>query len=199
MPGILTFFQKWLSDLSRLSSAVSAAGRKRAVPSNFSEYAAVPTTCSASLSSKIHQGERGVLAIVTALCFVVLIGFVGLGIDVGMWYRTQRASQNAADAAALAAAINAGTTYASEAKAVAANTDLSTEPAMSPSRRRTIRPAQTVQPAATRSLSRKARRRYSLPRYLGSLGRQSQRAPWRMAAIILIACWRSAPAARPTG
>ena len=120
MPGILTFFQRLLSDLSRFSSAVPAAGRKRTLPSGLFGYIAARSSCSASLLSKIRQDERGVLAIVTALCFVVLIGFVGLGTDVGIWYRTQRASQNAADAAALAAAINAGTTYVSEAKAVAA-------------------------------------------------------------------------------
>jgi hypothetical protein len=53
-----------------------------------------------------------------ALGFVALIGFVGLALDVGMWYRTDRAMQDAADAAVLAAAINAGSSYASEAKAV---------------------------------------------------------------------------------
>ena len=120
MPDISMFNLRWLSDLSRLSNPVGAGGRKRTVPGGLSGYVAAPMTCSASLLSKIRQDERGVLAIVTALCFVVLIGFVGLGIDVGMWYRTLRASRNAADAAALAAAINAGSTYAAEARAVAA-------------------------------------------------------------------------------
>jgi Flp pilus assembly protein TadG len=55
-----------------------------------------------------------------ALSFVVLIGFVGLALDVGMWYRTQRALQDAADAAVVAAAINGSSSYASEAKAVMA-------------------------------------------------------------------------------
>jgi hypothetical protein len=52
----------------------------------------------------------------------VLIGIVGLAIDLGMWYRTDRALQNASDAAAIAAsqAANGAGSYRSEAKAVAA-------------------------------------------------------------------------------
>jgi Flp pilus assembly protein TadG len=50
----------------------------------------------------------------------MLVGLVGLALDVGMWYRTKRASQNAADASVVAAAINGTSSYQSEAKAVAA-------------------------------------------------------------------------------
>jgi uncharacterized membrane protein len=56
----------------------------------------------------------------TALALTVLIGIVGLTLDVGMWYRTDRALQNAADAAVIAAALNASGSYQAEAKAVAA-------------------------------------------------------------------------------
>jgi Flp pilus assembly protein TadG len=58
----------------------------------------------------IFRGESGVVAILTALGLTVLIGMVGLAIDVGMWYRTDRALQNAADAAVIAAARN-GTSH----------------------------------------------------------------------------------------
>jgi len=50
----------------------------------------------------------------------VLIGIVGLAIDLGMWYHTGRALQNAADAAVIAASQNGASSYQSEAKAVAA-------------------------------------------------------------------------------
>jgi len=56
----------------------------------------------------------------TALGLTVLIGMVGLAIDVGMWYRTDRALQNAADAAVIAAARNGTSAYQNEAGAVAA-------------------------------------------------------------------------------
>src|SRR4029077_19255367 len=49
-----------------------------------------------------------------------LCGVVGLGVDVGLWYRGQRALQNAADSAAVAAALNGRAAYQSEAKSVAA-------------------------------------------------------------------------------
>src|SRR5262249_7031921 len=50
----------------------------------------------------------------------VLIGILGLGVDIGAWYRIERALQNAADAAAIAAARNGTSSYQSEAKAVVA-------------------------------------------------------------------------------
>jgi hypothetical protein len=50
----------------------------------------------------------------------VIVGIVGLGIDVTGWYRTERAMQNAADAASVAAARNGTASYQFEAKAVAA-------------------------------------------------------------------------------
>ena len=56
----------------------------------------------------------------TALALTIVIGVVGLAVDVGMWYRNNRAMQNAADAAVIAAALNGTGSYASEAKAVAA-------------------------------------------------------------------------------
>ena len=51
------------------------------------------------------QDKRGVSAILIALLMPVLIGFVGLGIDAGMWYSRKREMQSAADSAAISAAL----------------------------------------------------------------------------------------------
>lgn len=51
---------------------------------------------------------------------VPIIGVLGLGFEVSNWYLSKRAMQNAADAAAITAASNAGSNYDVEAKAVAA-------------------------------------------------------------------------------
>ena len=49
-----------------------------------------------------------------------MLGATGIGIEISHWYRTQRALQNAADSAAVAAATNGTATYAAEGLAVAA-------------------------------------------------------------------------------
>jgi Putative Flp pilus-assembly TadE/G-like len=64
--------------------------------------------------------ESGAIAVLTALSLTVIIGMVGLALDVSMWYRTDRALHNAADAAVIGAALNGTDTYASEAKAITA-------------------------------------------------------------------------------
>jgi hypothetical protein len=51
---------------------------------------------------------------------IPLVGTLALGFEVSNWYMTTRAMQNAADAAVVAAATNAGSNYDVEAKAVAA-------------------------------------------------------------------------------
>ena len=53
----------------------------------------------------VWYDEGGVIAVLTALGLTVLIGMVGLAVDISMWYRTDRALQNAADAAVIAAAL----------------------------------------------------------------------------------------------
>ncbi|HKP23230.1 MAG TPA: pilus assembly protein TadG-related protein [Dongiaceae bacterium] len=55
------------------------------------------------LLRRISRDQSGATAITTALVLVVLVGFVGLGTEVGMWYAERRAMQNASDAAALGA------------------------------------------------------------------------------------------------
>lgn len=69
---------------------------------------------------RLMADKAGSVAIVAAVGMTSLIGFVGLGVDVGVWYKIKRDLQNAADAAAVAAATNGTSTYQSEAKAVAA-------------------------------------------------------------------------------
>jgi Flp pilus assembly protein TadG len=64
--------------------------------------------------------ERGTIAIIMGFLLVPFLGAVGLGFEISNWYMTTRAMQNAADASALAAAINNGANYDVEAKAVAA-------------------------------------------------------------------------------
>jgi Flp pilus assembly protein TadG len=64
---------------------------------------------------RLRACSAGVVAVVTAMVLPVLLGFVGLGSEVGHWYLAQREMQGAADAAAISAAaeyiqqINAGT------------------------------------------------------------------------------------------
>ena len=50
------------------------------------------------------RDERGQAMMLTAVFMAVLLGMAGLVLDVGSWYRAQRATQAAADAAALAGA-----------------------------------------------------------------------------------------------
>ena len=69
---------------------------------------------------RIWSDESGAVAFIFALTATVIIAGLGLGIDVGVWHRTDRNLQNGADAAAIAAARNGTSSYQSEAKAVAA-------------------------------------------------------------------------------
>jgi len=50
-----------------------------------------------------RESQRGVVAIITALSLVALVGFVGLALDLGHLYVNKTELQNAADACALAA------------------------------------------------------------------------------------------------
>jgi len=73
-----------------------------------------------SALSAFRRDRRGNVAVLSALMLPVLLGSFGLGTEVATWYGNQRALQNAADSAALAAATNASASYATEARAVAA-------------------------------------------------------------------------------
>ncbi|KJS29826.1 MAG: hypothetical protein VR64_18600 [Desulfatitalea sp. BRH_c12] len=58
------------------------------------------------------RNNRGVSAIIVAICITMLIGFVALAVDVGYLYATRNELQNVADAAALAGAGYLGSEYA---------------------------------------------------------------------------------------
>jgi len=64
--------------------------------------------------------QSGAAMIIVALCLPALVGAMGLSAEVSYWYLRQRAMQNAADAAVIAAATNGTSGYAAEARAVAA-------------------------------------------------------------------------------
>src|ERR1700694_31375 len=69
----------------------------------------------------LRDDERGAVSVVMGVALIPFVGALGIGFEVSNWYMTARNMQNAADAAAIAAATNAGTNYDVEAKAVAAN------------------------------------------------------------------------------
>src|SRR5579859_6477650 len=68
----------------------------------------------------LFDDQGGASAILFAVVLTGLCGVVGLSMDLGMWYRTTRALQNASDAAAIAAARDGTSSYQSTGKAVAA-------------------------------------------------------------------------------
>lgn len=66
------------------------------------------------------KDRSGNVIITAALALPVVLGVFGLGAEGASWFAAKRVLQNAADAAAIAAATNAGPTYGIEAKGVAA-------------------------------------------------------------------------------
>jgi uncharacterized membrane protein len=56
---------------------------------------------------RLLRDRSGATAIFAALTMTTVVGFVGLGVDVGLWYHSARIAQAAADSAARAAAIAA--------------------------------------------------------------------------------------------
>jgi Putative Flp pilus-assembly TadE/G-like len=69
---------------------------------------------------RLRADQRGAVSITMGLMMIPLVGFLALGFEVSNWYLITRSMQNAADAAALAAAINNSANYDVEARAVAA-------------------------------------------------------------------------------
>src|SRR5579863_5617346 len=70
------------------------------------------------LPRRLSHHRGGSVSLIAALAMTVLCGILGLAIDVGLWYRTTRAMQNAADAAAIAAARDGTSTYQATGKGV---------------------------------------------------------------------------------
>jgi Flp pilus assembly protein TadG len=97
-PGVGKVFSHWHQALGRL--AVPVARLSKIWP--------------------LRSEESGAIALIFGIVATVVVAIVGLGIDVIGWYRTERAMQNAADAASIAAARSGPTSYQFEAKAVAA-------------------------------------------------------------------------------
>ncbi|NJO33206.1 MAG: hypothetical protein HC869_08710 [Rhodospirillales bacterium] len=82
----------------------TASGPATRIAPSIPQIATAGCATSGSLLRRISRDERGATAIMTALVSVILIGFVGLGTEVGMWYSERRAMQTASDAAAVGGA-----------------------------------------------------------------------------------------------
>lgn len=54
---------------------------------------------------RFWRDRCGVVAVAVAVLFPVLIGFAGIGVEIGLWFAIQRQNQSAADAAAISAAL----------------------------------------------------------------------------------------------
>ena len=68
----------------------------------------------------IFDDERGAVAVMFAVVLPILLGVAGLAVEASYWQLHQRAMQNAADSAAIAASMEGGTNYVAVAQAVAA-------------------------------------------------------------------------------
>ncbi|PWC52787.1 pilus assembly protein TadG-related protein [Azospirillum sp. TSO22-1] len=55
--------------------------------------------------ARLRHDESGAVVVVVALMLTVLMGLLGVGVEVGSWYMTRRSLQTAADAAAIAGAL----------------------------------------------------------------------------------------------
>jgi uncharacterized membrane protein len=55
---------------------------------------------------KLCENEEGQVLVLTVLCSTILLGFIGLALDVGLLFRAKRNLQIAADSAATAAALD---------------------------------------------------------------------------------------------
>jgi Flp pilus assembly protein TadG len=71
-------------------------------------------------SGAFASDRSGNISIIIAICTPVFLAVLGLSFEVAQWYLAERAMQNAADSASVAAAMNGGTSAELEARAVAA-------------------------------------------------------------------------------
>jgi Flp pilus assembly protein TadG len=51
------------------------------------------------------RDRRGAVAVAVAVLLPVLVGFAGIGVEIGLWFAVQRQNRSAADAAAISAAL----------------------------------------------------------------------------------------------
>jgi hypothetical protein len=96
-----------------------------AIPSDRARNVAAPSRLGAVIASLygLVQDRSGATAMIVGLSATMLVGFAGLGTEMGLWYFTHRSLQNAVDSAAMsaeAALFYADGNYVSEAKASAA-------------------------------------------------------------------------------
>ena len=67
---------------------------------------------------RIHRDDRGQTIMLVALALPILLGFVGIATDLGSLFKDRRTIQTAADAAAIAGALNLSSgNWSSAAKA----------------------------------------------------------------------------------
>lgn len=69
---------------------------------------------------QLRSDQRANVAVTMGILLAPFMGALGAGFEITHWYLISRGMQNAADAASLAAATNAGANYDIEAKAIAA-------------------------------------------------------------------------------
>jgi hypothetical protein len=60
---------------------------------------------------KFYNETNGAIAIMTALSLPVVVGFIGMGVEAGLWFHAKRDLQTAADSAAVAAAYEVARGY----------------------------------------------------------------------------------------
>src|SRR5258706_956418 len=53
---------------------------------------------------RLAQDQQGTVAVLVGLSLTMLVGFVGLGVEVGLWYEVRRSMQVSSSTAAIAAA-----------------------------------------------------------------------------------------------
>ena len=89
----------------------------------LSRLGAAAAKLSAHLGARLFRDESGATAMIVGLSATMLVGFAGLGTEMGLWYFNHRNLQNAADSAAMsaeAAIYQKSPNYVAEAKATAA-------------------------------------------------------------------------------
>jgi Flp pilus assembly protein TadG len=63
------------------------------------------------IATRFWRDRTGAVAVALAVLLPVLIGFAGIGIEVGLWFEVQRQNQSATDAAAISAALEYAVQY----------------------------------------------------------------------------------------
>jgi Flp pilus assembly protein TadG len=83
-----------------------SAERRHTLRRHVRVHGAVETCKEQLVRLRIQKDEAGQVLVMTALSMTVLVGFLALAIDVGMLFRAKRNMQIAADAAAIAGALD---------------------------------------------------------------------------------------------